>query len=261
MATATTKATYGQSGITYTEGRAYQKGIYSLAYELRRFLKPSAEQEGLFKYADLHTAELMLMAWAYGDDKLLEDIESGRFVDYWLARYPMLTKEQLKANAYAIAYSGKGDDLAYGTPDSFFADFAETYSAWFAAIQDIVRASEKPTDDFVASYRNWITGRTVEFPSAEDKNFTYKVLNHRVQQSLSSYAQILYAELVKSYGQDARVYCLNFDSILMTTSDTLSDWEARLAEIQARLVDEGVLPIAIPFAVSEGSTFAEAQGK
>lgn len=248
--------------ITYSEGRMYQKNIYSLPYPLRQFLLPNNLDEGNFFEVDLSSAELTLSSWFYKDTVLFQDIQSGKFWEMWLGRYEGFTKADMKKCLYCMSYSASDVTFPPATPASFFEDFTTRYSVWFQGVLRTKNTYEATPWVFNGRYKNWVTGKDIPVPNPAEHHATFKLLNFRVQQSLSSYAQVLYSAVCRKFKSQGMVpYLLNFDSLFVTwKGHTLDNFLDVVGQVQNELIAEGKLPCVIPFKGNSGKTLAESQG-
>lgn len=257
-------AKFDVNEITFTEGRMYQKALYSLPYEIRQFLYPETDAEGKFYEVDLSNAELRLAGWFYKDEQLCADIDSGNFWQMWLSQYEGsgFTKGKMKKCLFCMAYSCSDVTFPPQTPSSFMEDFCTRYQTWWLGINRTKQAAEFSVNKLRASYKNWVTGAPIQLPASDAHHFTFIALNYRVQQSLSSYAEILYASVAKRVAQEGgQCYCINFDSVFCTAPNrNLGQFMQLVSEEEDRLVAEGLLPCKIPFKGCEGQNMAEAQG-
>ena len=251
--------TFDVSEITATEGRIYQKNIYSVPYEVRQFLEPFTKEEGRFFYFDLSSAELALNAYHYKDEKLLKDIQDGVFWDKWLEATNS-DKDTLKKCIYAISYSVSDVGFPANAPKEFFKDFANAYPTFVEGLKRTKYCWETNPSLFNGRYYNVVTKAAIPLPNPKEYHSLFKVLNYRIQQSLSSYMQILCNSLCKD-NPKVTPYVLNFDSFLFTNPDwDYKQVSPKIKEIREKLIADGSLPCPIPFKTSTGSNFAVAQG-
>lgn len=245
---------------TYTEGRMYQKNFYSCCYEIRQFLYPNDPSEGKFYYFDASNAELLTLAYNYHDDVLIADIMSGHFWDMWVT--PTFPKADVKANLFCLQYSASDCTFKPSTPADFFEKFTTRYSVWWHGIQNAAWLFQNRHDSLIGRYKNLTTGKIIPLPSLTEEHALFKFLNYRIQQSLSSALQIVFAEFCKwNQRHGGHNYAINFDSCWFTNpSHSEDEMKKKLDEIVADLFAQNKIPALYIFKWKSGENCAEAQG-
>lgn len=245
---------------TWSEGRFYQKNFYSCAYEIRQFLKPMSPDEGKFYYFDASNAELFLLAHHYGDLALTEDIRSGKFWSMWVQDgFP---KEDVKKDIFCMQYSASTVTFVPNTPIDFFEKFTTRYAVWWNGIKRAARLFQSCPQKLSGSYKNLTTGKLIPLPSPTSEHALFKFLNYRIQQSLSSALQIVFAEFLKwNQAHGGHNYAVNFDSCWFTNPNFSEEaLKTKLDEIVGSLYVEGKIPAPFLFKWKTGKNCAEAQG-
>lgn len=245
---------------TWTDGRFYMKNTYSCPYEIRQFLKPLDPAEGTFFYFDASNAELLTLAYNYGDSALIEDIQSGKFWEIWVQEgFP---KEDVKKNIFCMQYSASTVTFVPNTPANFFEDFTTRYHVWWEGISRAAKLFTYRHDSLIGRYKDLTTGKPIPLPAADEHHALFKFLNYRVQCSLSSALQIIFSEFFK-WNQDngGHNYQVNFDSCLFTNpTKSLEELQKKLDDLTGFLFVSGKIPANYKFKWKTGRTFAEAQG-
>lgn len=227
-----------------TEGRLYENKLYAMPYPMREHLYPTVGEK--FYYFDLHAAELTLAAHMSGDQQLLEDCLTENVWNYW---YSVLgidksLKMELKRAIYSCIYSMSDVSIPAKIGKKFFELFFTRYPVLFDFLK-------KRKSEGLRNHRNLTWDNQPCFYKAGEYHEDYKILNHPIQFGISGYVMQIAAYLMDFM----YVSAINFDSVWVCGIDSIDQLKAK--------VDEAMENIGMKFrySTSEGSNFAQAQGK
>lgn len=234
---------------TLSEGRSYQKNLYSLPMELREFILPFYKSE--FVYFDLSAAELTLAGTLAQDDVLLNDIYSGSFWNYWydFLELTPADKPAIKVAIYSIMYSLSDVSIVAPVPaQKFFSAFVRRYRRLVSWLRSRYQPARKAMYSGATTWTNrgWADQEfTYDLTS---RNALFKVLNYPIQMGLANIVQVIASRLSDYY----YLSCINFDSVLCsgcTKDAVVSMLDSVMREMGIKFV----------YKISTGRNYREAQ--
>jgi hypothetical protein len=240
--------------LEFAPTRVYQREVYSICKQLRRFMLP-VRGTGFIGY-DFSCAELTLLAQLAQDSRLIDDCLSGQLWTHWLKQFPgpgtgVLTPElktELKANIYSIVYS-LTDRCITDRFRGLYTKFCQRYPVLISYLQ---RVQKTALSSGVS--RLW-DGSTLPLDVKHPKA-GFMALNHPVQAGLSHLQIRLLAEYLRS---GLIISLSSFDSFYFCNVDQNDNpvTETLIRSITDKVLSE--IGFKFRYSVSEGKTLAEVQ--